>query len=33
MKVKDSENYDIRIVEIGVAVAKIWRKKVVGAFL
>jgi hypothetical protein len=29
----DFENFDARIAEIGVAVAKIWQKEVVGTFL
>jgi hypothetical protein len=29
----DSENFDGRITEIGVAVAKMWQKEVVGTIL
>jgi hypothetical protein len=31
--VNDSENFGTRITEIGVAVAKIWRKEVIGTYL
>jgi hypothetical protein len=31
--VKDSENFDARIAEIRVAVAKIWQKEVAWTFL
>jgi hypothetical protein len=29
----DSEYFGVRIAEIGVAVAKIWQKELIGAFL
>jgi hypothetical protein len=29
----DSENFGTRIAEIGVTVAKIWRKEVIGTYL
>jgi hypothetical protein len=31
--VNDSKNFDARIAQIGVAVAKIWRKEVKGTYL
>jgi hypothetical protein len=31
--VNDSENFGTRITKIGVAVAKIWRKEVIGTYL
>jgi hypothetical protein len=31
--VNDSETFGIRITEIGVAVAKIWRKEVIRTYL
>jgi hypothetical protein len=31
--VNDSEKFDTRITKIGVAVAKIWQKEVIGAYL
>jgi hypothetical protein len=31
--VKDFENFGARITEIGVAVAKIWGKEVIGTYL
>jgi hypothetical protein len=30
---RDSENFGERITEFGVAVAKIWRKEVIGTYL
>jgi hypothetical protein len=31
--VNDSKNFGAKITKIGVAVAKIWRKEVIGAYL
>jgi hypothetical protein len=32
-RLSDSENFGERITEFGVAVAKIWRKEVIGTYL